>query len=760
MTGTAQTEAEEFSKIYSLDVVTIPTNRPLVRKDHEDRVYRTEREKWESIIEEIKTTSDEGRPILVGTTSVEKSEMLSNMLKRKYGVEHAVLNAKFHEREADIVAGAGRQVKNAHGEMVGAVTIATNMAGRGTDIKLSPEAHKSGGLHVIGTERHTARRIDNQLRGRSGRQGDPGSSRFYVSLQDDLMKMFAGEWTIKVLGWIGMEEGMAIEDKRISKAILRAQKKVEERNYLARKNLLEYDEVMDYQRTTFYGMRQRVLTGMAVDEVIWSMIGQSITDAVDKYMTQDYVAATIAEWARVNFEVSLEPYDLRGMRDINDLEGYIKAQARAEVETNISATLGEFMGEDSGGTDSWDARGLQSWAMSRFHVSLTPQQIRQMEPREVEDRLREAAIEQINKRDVAGLVRFLDPNYAENELCAWAKDKFGVDVKPQEMLEDEHSHSRKPPELIVEMIDNRARASYARREIEYPVEHTLTFAFGAVDGSADNPYAAEYVHNWVLRKYGVDMPLDEIRTRTVKKLYEELVRLQAEYLKPEKLQQIADELVAAHPDKEDLRRALSERLDQKITPKDMDAMLLAEQGDNGQPVKLELNAAVARRLRAYLRRELTDLEQYVLVQIFDTSWKDHLYAMDMLKASIGLHSFAEQDPRVLFKKEGFEFFRQMMVAVRDKVTDLIFRARVVGAVQARSAYRETSAVHESTGGYGVRENVAATADAAGDASKAQAPEQSAPVKTIVRETARVGRNDPCPCGSGKKYKKCCGAGVA
>src|SRR6185295_18682171 len=323
MTGTAQTEAEEFTKIYRLEVVTIPTNRQVVRKDHEDRVYRTEREKWESIIEEIKEFSDKGRPVLVGTTSVEKSEMLSQLLKRKYGVEHEVLNAKYHEREAQIVVKAGQQHANAHGETVGNVTIATNMAGRGTDIKLAKESHGAGGLHVIGTERHTARRIDNQLRGRGGRQGDPGSSRFYVSLEDELMQMFAGEWTNKVLGWLGMEEGMAIEDKRISKGILRAQKKVEERNFLARKNLLEYDEVMDHQRTNFYKMRQQVLTGQGVANVIWMMIGQAIDDAVDKYLGQDYVAAVVSEWARSNFDGSLDPSDLRGIRRIEDLEDYI-----------------------------------------------------------------------------------------------------------------------------------------------------------------------------------------------------------------------------------------------------------------------------------------------------------------------------------------------------------------------------------------------------------------------------------------------------
>src|SRR5687767_2597525 len=312
MTGTAQTEAEEFSKIYKLEVVTIPTNRPVIRQDGEDRVYRSAREKWEAILEEIKETSDKGRPVLVGTTSVEKSEMLSTLLKRKYGIEHEVLNAKQHEREALIVGKAGQQHQNHHGETVGNVTIATNMAGRGTDIKLTKETTEAGGLHVIGTERHTARRIDNQLRGRGGRQGDPGSSRFYVSLEDELMKLFAGEWTIKVLGWLGMEEGMAIEDKRITKGILRAQKKVEERNYLARKNLLEYDEVMEHQRNVFYGMRQKVLEGREIQQIIWEMIGESIEDAVEKYIVEDYVAATIAEWARQNFAVNIEPHDIRG----------------------------------------------------------------------------------------------------------------------------------------------------------------------------------------------------------------------------------------------------------------------------------------------------------------------------------------------------------------------------------------------------------------------------------------------------------------
>ncbi len=432
MTGTAQTESEEFMKIYKLEVVTIPTNRPVVRKDNEDRVYRTEAEKWESILEEIKENSDAGRPVLVGTTSVEKSERLSRMLKQKYGIDHEVLNAKQHEREAHIIVLAGQQHKNAHDEMVGNVTIATNMAGRGTDIKLAKEAHAAGGLHVVGTERHTARRIDNQLRGRGGRQGDPGSSRFYVSLQDDLMKMFAGEWTIKVLGFLGMEEGMAIEDKRISKGILRAQKKVEERNYLQRKNLLEYDEVMDHQRTNFYRMRQQVLNGTGVADVIWTMIGQSIDDAVEKYVTEDYVAASVAEWARVNFDVAIDPEDIKGIRRIEDLEDFIKNAAKTDIETNLGVTLQEYMGEDPEDPADWDTKGLASWAMSRYQVQVSQNQLRKMNPTSVEEMLKEAALEQVAKAgDTAGLLKYLEPDYSLKGLCEWAKDKFNIDVEPE-----------------------------------------------------------------------------------------------------------------------------------------------------------------------------------------------------------------------------------------------------------------------------------------------------------------------------------------
>jgi preprotein translocase subunit SecA len=822
MTGTAQTEAEEFNKIYRLEVVTIPTNRPVIRQDNEDRVYRKEREKWESIIDEIKAFSDAGRPVLVGTTSVEKSEMLSTILKRKHGIDHEVLNAKYHEREAHIVALAGQTHKNVHGEIVGNVTIATNMAGRGTDIKparesffevtsaptdakggtyalkqrhtgkvievdsgdpenpsgqvfqLSEKAKTVGGLHVIGTERHTARRIDNQLRGRSGRQGDPGSSRFYVSLEDDLMKMFAGEWVIKVLGWLGMEEGVPIEDARITKGILKAQKKVEERNFLARKNLLDYDEVMDHQRTSFYGMRQQVLEGRDVDQVIWGMIGDSITDAVDKYITRDFVAANLSEWAKTNFEVSLDPGDFRGMREIDELEHFIKDQARAEAETNITATLGEFMGEDSDDTSTWDAKGLSSWAMSRFHVNLPQNQIRKMGSAELEERFRLAALEQIDNRDCSGVLKYLEPLYAERELVSWAKEKFAIELDPKDLLlPTGREGDRKPSEEIVKLIEDRAREAYARREVEYPIDHMIAFTFGGSDGQqVDNPYAAEYVRSWAKAKYGVDLSLEYLRGMNLRKLRDELIGHQDRLLRDGELKKEMDKLVAANKSPEALLAAFNQRFGGTMTlpliEEDMADQAKRASGLTGEPpavdVATALPAYLLRKARNFLRHELTDLEQFVLIQIFDQTWKDHLYAMDMLKGSVGLAGFAEQDPRIIYKKEGYDYFRQMLQGVRDKVTDLIFRARIVGQQQARSAYRETAAVHEQGPGYGVSENLAANASAdivGGDSEMQEAADQpqgeAAKAKPIVRDVPKVGRNDPCPCGSGKKYKKCCGA---
>ncbi len=273
MTGTAETEAGELWDIYKLEVVVIPTNRPIVRKDHEDLVYKTKREKYNAVIQEIENLNKAGRPVLVGTTSVEISELLSRMLKMK-GIHHNVLNAKLHAREAEIVAEAGR---------AGMVTIATNMAGRGTDIKITPEVKQAGGLAIMGTERHESRRVDRQLRGRSGRQGDPGSSQFFVSLEDDLMRLFGSDRIAGIMDRLGLKEGEVIQHSMISKSIERAQKKVEENNFGIRKRLLEYDDVMNSQREVIYKKRRHALFGERMEVDVLNMMYDSVENLVNEY---------------------------------------------------------------------------------------------------------------------------------------------------------------------------------------------------------------------------------------------------------------------------------------------------------------------------------------------------------------------------------------------------------------------------------------------------------------------------------------------
>ena len=292
MTGTALTEEREFRDIYGMDVIEIPTNLPVQREDLDDAVYKTKREKYEAVVQAVKEAHATGQPVLVGTITIEVSELLSKMLKKE-GIPHNVLNAKFHEMEAQIVADAG---------VHGAVTIATNMAGRGTDIKLDEEARAAGGLKIIGTERHESRRIDNQLRGRSGRQGDPGESRFYIALEDDLMRLFGSEKLMSAFNALGVADGEQIEHKMLSGAIEKAQKKIENNNFEIRKNLLEYDQVMNEQREIIYAERRRVLNGESMRDTVYNMITEYVENTVDRYISPD---VGTEEWDITGLEVNL-----------------------------------------------------------------------------------------------------------------------------------------------------------------------------------------------------------------------------------------------------------------------------------------------------------------------------------------------------------------------------------------------------------------------------------------------------------------------
>jgi preprotein translocase subunit SecA len=465
MTGTAKTEAEEFRRIYSLDVVVIPTNQPMVREDRGDLVFKNERGKFRAVIEDIKEKRDHGRPVLVGTTSIETSERLSEQLTRE-GIPHQVLNAKQHEREAAIIAQAGQPQ---------AVTIATNMAGRGTDIVLGPGVKEAGGLHIIGTERHEARRIDNQLRGRSGRQGDPGSSQFYVSLEDDLMKRFGSERISSMMERLGMEEDVPIEHGVISKSIENAQVKVEGHNFDLRKHVVQYDDIMNMHREVIYADRRHLVQGDDIQDRVWEMVER-------------------------------------------------------EVEKIVSANIG-----DSRDTERFDDGILEAY------TGLVP--------------MTNVTLEDIASRDREELTDFL--------------------------------------------IEN-ADAGYGQVEERFGPE--------------------------VMRK----------------------------------------------------------------------------------------------------------VERHVMLTIIDKLWVEHLTAMDELREGVGLQAYAQKDPLVVYKTQGYEYFQQLLASIQHDVVHTIFRVQPAVAQQP------------------VRTQVIAQSD-----KSPTAPDDKG--NGAPRKSRKIGVNEPCPCGSGKKYKHCHGA---
>ncbi len=490
MTGTAATEAVEFQKIYKLDVVVVPTNKPCVRKDDSDCIYRTEREKFDAVTKEVRELHAAGRPVLVGTVSIEKSERLSKLLERQ-NLPHTVLNAKYHEKEAEIVAQAGQE---------GAVTIATNMAGRGTDIVLGAGVAQKGGLHVMGTERHEARRIDNQLRGRSGRQGDPGSSKFFISLEDDLMRIFGSDRISGLMQKLGMQEGEEIQHPFVSKALETAQRRVEGRNFEIRKHLLEYDDVMNRQREIIYSERDRVLKGENLQEHLSEMI-----------------------------------------EDV--------------VETLLL-----------------------------LHVN---------------------------------------PDLREDE--------------------------KKPEELI----------------------QALASKFG---GS-----------------------------------YEEIL-------------------------KEDMKDL--EFLQERILEK----------------VKVQHQA----REQMFGKERMVFLQRYILLQVIDSKWKEHLHSLDNLREGIHLRAYGQRDPLVEYKREAFELFDEVVENIKNDTIDFLFKVAAVREEKMTSTLERTPQqfVHPEAERIPAVQSTSVE-DPVLPVAAARAPrEQPQPVR---RDQPKVGRNDPCPCGSGKKYKKCHGA---
>jgi preprotein translocase subunit SecA len=471
MTGTADTEAAEFKKIYDLDVMVVPTHKPMIRKDFSDVIYKTRREKFDAAIQEIQRLHKTGQPVLVGTISIDVSEDLSNKLKKR-GIPHEVLNAKNNEKEAEIVAMAGQK---------GSVTISTNMAGRGTDIVLGPGVTELGGLHILGTERHESRRIDNQLRGRSGRQGDPGSSRFYLALEDDLLRIFGGERITGIMEKLGMEDGEPIEHKLISRAIENAQAKVEGHNFDIRKQLIEYDDVMNQQREVIYQQRREALKGESLKPAIEDMIAE------------------------------------------------------------ISETIAQTHADERRLPEEWDLKAIGDAVAKNFNCRLS------LEPQSL--------------------------------------DGMSIDG-------------------LAELITETAMAAYNAKE------------------------------------------------------------------------------------------------------------------------------------QAVGETDFRQLERVVMLQTVDSFWKDHLLSMDHLKEGIGLRGYAQQDPLIVYKKEGFDMFQEMIARIKEETVRILFWVQLAQPEKIADMRRPREQDLIFSGG--------------GDGTT---PKR----QPVRRADKKVGRNDPCPCGSGKKFKKCCGA---
>jgi preprotein translocase subunit SecA len=771
MTGTAMTEADEFWKIYKLEVIAIPTNKPLIRVNHPDVIFRTEKEKWKASVEEIVEVNREGRPILVGTTDVDKSIKLSEMLQRR-GIRHELLNAlpEHAARESEIVAQAGR---------IGAVTIATNMAGRGTDIilggnpetlawarlkdkyasrldvpedewkntvedierkeKMKEEGRKvaeMGGMHIIGTERHDARRIDNQLRGRAGRQGDPGSSRFYLSLEDDLMRIFAGEWVSNLLARLGMKEGEAIESRMVSRRITAAQKKVEERHFDSRKHLLEYDEVMDHQRKEVYGARQRILEGANCKLQVVAMLDKQIEAACERYLDTDYGAASFAEFAANRLGVELDAANFNRC-DFTEADKTARDKATRAVETQVHEMMEENLGSDEAREWNWQALANQVNAL--WNLKVNDRQLRQIGKDNLSDYLLEHANKYIAGIDLSEGRVFLDADWGVRALCDWARLKFQIKLSPEELAGKDESELKK-------VLHDAVMNLYRQREIEFPVRTAMARFMsdqpGAVAGS--QRYNREGLFYWANTRFKQErerLREEDFRTQPRSRLLELLLEVSR----------------SAYPatGQEAIDGKLEEVFEGSNRPADAeDAKDLAEWARTTLHLEVPETALANTRYEQAqqvlwnafderYRPEMRQMERSLLLNQLDSAWKNHLYQMDYLRSGIGLRGWGQEDPKTVYKQEGMKEFKAMWEGVEDKVTDTVFRMEETEAFQ-ESLWTIGATIHDAAP-RGAAEAVRESTNAGGEPKK---------VEPIRNRGEKVGRNDPCPCGSGKKYKNC------
>jgi preprotein translocase subunit SecA len=827
MTGTGMTEAGEFWKIYKLDVIAIPTNRKMQRIENPDVIYRSEGEKFNAVADEIervhrwdvlvqtdgneywgeikRETEDfieflpkdekktetvqrskikkierQGRPILVGTVSIEKSERLSHLLERR-GVKHNVLNAKQHKREAEIVAQAGR---------IGSVTIATNMAGRGTDIVLGGNAETMawamlqdkyptrldvpreewdtlvreieereqmkeqgevvknlGGLHVVGTERHDARRIDLQLRGRCGRQGDPGSSRFFLSLEDDLMRIFMGPWVRSILDRLGMQEGDRIESRMVSRRIEAAQKKVEERHFESRKNLLEYDELMDEQRKRVYGFRQRILDGENCRDVVLDMIRKEIALHVSTFLEKDYGVNSYAKWAMQQVSAKFEGRSFRGMNP-DEADRFVRDEAYHQAETHVVDAIDESLPGEEDEEGDWNWEALTNMANRRWKLNLKDRDLKRIGKRDLSTYLLEEAKRSIEAANLDEGAQLLEDDYRFKGLLAWYEQKFGIALKLDEVKPLE-------PAAIEELLVGKAIASYERKEAEYPVLAGLYRFTSGNPQRGDVHLDREALVSWARERFEADIDVESLRNRQRDEIISVLLhhsqacQQKAEQATVEVKERIAS-LFGNAPDHQTAEHAASNgELDSLSAWLEKSFQVTLPASEIAEYDRATLQRKLCDLVEDHYRPEMRRMERQVLLDIIDTSWKDHLLVMDRLKSSIGLVGYAQLDAKVEYKREGMRLFDEMWRAIAEKSTDIVFKVEHLSEEFISTTFKETSARHDE---YQSTSEMARQQEAAIAATQTSDPD--AKIEPIRNRGARVGRNDPCPCGSGKKYKNC------
>jgi preprotein translocase subunit SecA len=882
MTGTAMTEATEFDKIYKLEVIRIPTNRPLIRTEYPDVVYRTEPEKFNAIEEEVVEQHASGRPVLVGTISIEKSERLSEQLKRR-GVKHEVLNAKHHEREAGIVAQAGQ---------MGHVTIATNMAGRGTDIvlgaftitdllehwknndlapkelppdtpmpemqerltdfwaekfldsetleqtprekrpevlekfwrrnrmsplRLTTSVAQLGGLHIVGTERHEARRIDNQLRGRAGRQGDPGSSRFFLSLQDDLMRIFASDRVSAILKRIGMEEGMAIEHGMVTRSIERAQKKREEYNFELRKHLLEYDEVMDEQRKAIYGLRQQVIEHADLKSLILEMIEDTLEDELDDLVPTDIASddrngRPFCEWAAKQVvKVEMAEWRERDRNAIRDLFASRKAALWADAP--VEKPIGECVANAAALTLQnetpffrWNLPGLSRWARhnglaaeaEEMRAAFMKRLIGAVEKAAKEQRAQidaDSAVQMLAEQavgtyiesavameewDLRGLNKWAEAAEISLPISQWERSDEESETEGDSLSNQLNAVREEIQERLKRAIRNRPPADLiariATRELERQIEKL----------SAEPEGDLSTALSWLDRALGVSLPqsaaaavIAEERARIESGLTRQLVAKLSGKSRADCLRFCSDDMVetflsldlaARERNLSGLCDSLSRKYGVALDPFDLSKL---EARQIGETAVRKIREAYERREAQLGAERMRLIERFLLLLKFDVKWKEHLLMMDHLKGGIGLRGYAQVDPKVEYTREARQLFDNMKSSVRQEVSELILRLEIGKPPETGGAETETgagavpAAPGAPAGIWGRAKashaesapSAAAQIEAAGIRRQQRAaieassrPDRPEPIKAA----GRVGRNDPCPCGSGKKFKKCCG----